>query len=77
MIMYMSKGGFRVEVMHFSLYKKSHKLKLVMQYLYSAYLVLICTRPLPRDPNAQDIDICGPLRWDFLRWRDVDWDWKE
>ena len=57
MIMYVSKGGFRVEAMLFSLYKRPYKIKLVMQlFTLCIPCVLICARPLPRDPNALDVD---------------------
>ena len=56
MIMYVSKGGFRVEAMLFSLDKKPYKIKLVVQlFIVCIPCVLICARPLPREPNTLNI----------------------
>ena len=79
MVMYMSKGGFRVEVMLFSLYKKSYELMLMMQLFILCIWCPDLHETLPRDPNSLDVDICGPLilGWNFPWMERCDWDWKE
>lgn len=52
MIVYVSKGGFRVEVMLFNLYKRPYIIKLVMRlFTLCITCVLICARPLPGTPT--------------------------